>query len=273
MATVAQQQMYRDEYIAGYETRQSILRETVTTETMTKGASTYFLVSKPNRLAVTRGADGMIPPAVDDLTQVQVTLKERHDKPQKTNFNIFTGQSDQRRIMQTESIGVINRDVDLMIIATLATTSVNAGAAAAFSKSLVNIGLGKLWNAKIPNDGQIFGLLTPAAWLYLSDVVGFSSRDYVDDRPLVVGPEKRRWMNVTWMMSPELPGVGTSSASCFLYHKSAVGHALDSKGIEVYSGYDEENDYSWARTTFYHGTALIQGTGVVKILSNDSAYS
>ncbi|MDQ0475025.1 phage capsid protein [Labrys wisconsinensis] len=270
MATIAQQTMYRDEYIAGFETRQSILRETVTTETMTKGGSTYFLVTKPNRTAVTRGANGLIPSAVEDLTQVQVTLQERHDKPQKTNFNIFAGQSDQRRIMQMESIGVINRDIDLTILSTLAGTAVTTGAAAAMSKTLINKGLNALWKAKIPNDGQVFGLLTPAAWLYLSDVVGFSSKDFVGDQPLVVGPEKRRWLNVTWMMSPELPGVGTASASCFLWHKSAVGHAIDAKGMQVFSGYDEENDYSWARTTYYHGAALIQGPGAVKIVHDDT---
>jgi hypothetical protein len=271
MATTAQQIMYRDEFIAGYETRQSVLRDTVTTETMTKGASTYFLVTKPNRTAVTRGADGKIPAAMEDLTQVQVTLQERHDKPQKTNFNIFTGQSDQRRIMQMESVGVINRDVDLMIIATLATTSVNTGGAATMSKTLVNKALTKLWNAKIPNDGQIYGLLSPAAWAYLSDVTGFTSSDYVGDRPLVVGPEKRRWMNVTWMVSPEVPGLGTNNESCFVWHKAAVGHALNSADMQVFSGYNEEDDYSWARTTFYHGTALIQGTGVVKIAHDGSA--
>jgi len=240
MATIAQQTMYRDEYIAGFETRQSILRETVTTETMTKGGSTYFLVTKPNRTAVTRGANGLIPSAVEDLTQVQVTLQERHDKPQMT------------------------------ILSTLAGTAVTTGAAAAMSKTLINKGLNALWKAKIPNDGQVFGLLTPAAWLYLSDVVGFSSKDFVGDQPLVVGPEKRRWLNVTWMMSPELPGVGTASASCFLWHKSAVGHAIDAKGMQVFSGYDEENDYSWARTTYYHGAALIQGPGAVKIVHDDT---
>ena len=273
MATVAQQTMYRDEFIAGFETRQSILRDTVTTETMTKGGSTYFLISKPNRTAKTRGANGLIPAATEDLTQVQVTLQERHDLSQKTNFNLFAGQSDQRRIMQMESMGVINRDTDLMILATLGTASLTTGSATAMSKTLINKALTKLWNGKIPNDGQIFGLLTPAAWMYLSDVVGFSSKDYVSDQPLVVGPEKRRWLGVTWMMSPELPGVGTSSSTCFIWHKSAVGHALDSKDVQTQADYNAEQDYSWARTSFYHGTALLQNPGVVKIPHDDSAIS
>lgn len=271
MATQAQQVMYRDEYIAGFETRQTILRDTVTTETMTKGASTYFLISKPNRGAVTRGANGLIPATTEDLTQVQVTLQEKHDLPQKTNFNIFTGQADQRLIMQTESIGVINKDIDLMILATLATGTINTGTPAVMSKALVNKALNKLWSAKIPNDGQLYGALSPGAWLYLSDVVGFSSSDYVADRPLVDGPEMKKWMGVKWMMTPELPGQGTNTVKCFIWHKAAVGHAIDASGIDPQSGYNGEQDYSWARTTFYHGTAVLQNPGIVVINHDETA--
>lgn len=273
MATTAFQQKYRDEFIAGFETRQSILRDTVTTDTMTKGQSTFFLISKPNRTAVTRGANGFIPASMEDLTQVQVQMQERHDLSQKTNFNIFAGQADQRAIMQMESMGVINRDTDLMILATLATGTVNTGTTATMSKTLVNRALTKLWNGKVPNDGQVYGLLSPAAWAYLSDVVGFSSRDYVSDQPLVVGPETRRWMGVTWLMSPEIPGLGTNAAKCFLWHKSAVGHAIDARQIQTTAGYNEEQDYSYARTTFYHGTAVLQNTGIVVINHDDSALS
>ena len=273
MAATAPQVMYRDEYVAGYENRKSILRDWVTTETMTKGASTNFLVSKPNRSAVTRGANGLIPAAVDDLTQVPVVLAERHDKPQKTKFNIFTGQSDQRRIMQTESIGVINRDTDLTIIAGLNTGTVNTGAAAVMSKALVNKAAVKLWAAKVPNDGTNYGLLTPAAWAYLSDVVGFSSSDYVSGRPLERGPEMKEWMGIKWMMHTDLPGMGTNAAKCFIWNKSAIGHALASSDIEVFAGYNEEDDYSWARTTFYHGVSVIQNSGIVVINHDDSAYA
>ncbi len=271
MATIAQQVQYRDEFIAGYETRQSFLRESVTTDTVRQGASTYFLISKPNRTARTRGADGFIPATPEDLTQVKVDLQERHDLTRKTNFNVFSGQSDQRRIMQMESMGVINRDTDLMIIAALATGTVNTGSAAVMSKALVNKALTKLFNGKVPNDGQIYGLLSPAAWAYLSDVVGFSSSDYVGDRPLVVGPEKRRWMGVTWMMSPEVPGLGLNTAKSFIWHKSAIGHALDPKDIQALADYNTEQDYSWARTSFYHGVGVLQNSGIVVINHDDSA--
>src|SRR5258708_26698780 len=62
--------------------------------------------------AVTRGLNGNIPPRVDSLTQVPATLVEWHDKPQRTEFNIFASQGDGRRIMQMSTVKVMNRKIE-----------------------------------------------------------------------------------------------------------------------------------------------------------------
>jgi len=85
--------------------------------------------------------------------------------------------------------------------------------------------------------------------------------------PTATGPQMTRWMGVNWIMHTGLPGMGTSSATCLLYHRSAVGHAYND--IQALAGYDEEQDYSWARTTIYDGALLIQNSGVVLIHHKD----
>lgn len=274
MAATAPLSVYLDSFITGFEQRTSLLRSTVTTQGEAKGNDFTFLIAKASRSAVTRGSNGLIPASPDDLAQVTVTMKEMHDLVQKTGFDIFRQQGDQMRIMQETGMKVINREIDDNILTALATTSVNVGAAATFSKTLVNKALGKLFNAEIENDGNITGVITPAAWMYLSDVTGFSSRDYNGGAtPLVNGPQVIKWMNVNWIMHPRLTGVGTSSASCFLYHRDAVGHAVNVAGIQAKIGYHEEQDYSWARHSLYHNSKLLQGSGVVKVLHDDTAYS
>ena len=56
-----------------------------------------------------------------------------------------------------------------------------------------------------------------------------------------------------------------------MFHKDSIGHAIDLKGIQISSGYNEEHDYSFARTTFYGGAKLLQNSGVVKITHDGSA--
>lgn len=278
MADTAYQTVYRDEWIKGFERDQAVLRMTVTTEAMIKGRQAVFLVANTNREAVTRGSNGLIPATVDDLSQNTCTLAEAHDLPQKTGFNIFAGQSNQREIMQAMSRGVINRHIDDTIIAAVAEGTVDANnTAQIMTKGLINKATTILWNNEVPNDGNVWGLLTPAAWAHMSDIKGFSSADYVEMKPLPEGaptsqrgPEVRRWMGVNWIMHERLPGVGTSSAECYLYHRNAVGHAYDADDVQVFAGYNEEQDYSWARTTIYHGAVKLQNTGIVVIKHDDT---
>jgi hypothetical protein len=110
MADSAFQVQYRQEFIAQFEQGQSWLRNVCTTEAMIKGNQAMFLVAgSGGATAVTRGLNGNIPPRVDSLTQVPATLVEWHDKPQRTEFNIFASQGDGRRIMQSSTVKVLDR--------------------------------------------------------------------------------------------------------------------------------------------------------------------
>ncbi len=80
MVDTAYQTQYRDEFIASFEQRSTLLRETVTTEAVIKGNQAVFLVAgSGGASAVTRGANGLIPARNDDNTQNTVTLREWHD--------------------------------------------------------------------------------------------------------------------------------------------------------------------------------------------------
>lgn len=276
MATSVPVTHYRNEFVVAFEARQSSARNTVTTESMINGKEATFLIVGSNREAVTRGPNGLIPASVDDQSQVTVQLKELHDLVQRTRFNIFTDQGDQRRIMQMGGMAVLNRSIDDEIFTALASGTVSF-TSAAMTKAAINEAVVRLGNAKVPRS-DLFGAITPAAWAELSDITSFASADYVNDRPLVEGmPAPTRmanWMGVKWYV-PEttLPGQGTSTASCFIYHKSAVGHAINRAGIGVFGGYDEEQDYYWARHSLDHGAKLLLNAGVVEIVHDDTTLS
>ena len=82
-----------------------------------------------------------------------------------------------------------------------------------------------------------------------------------------------RWRNCLIIEHPNLPGKGTTSEKSFLYHKTAVGQAMDTSGLQSPVGYDQEQDYSWARASAFMGALLLQNTGVVSITHDGSAYA
>lgn len=278
MAATAFQTQYRQEFVAGFEQRQSLLRTTVTTETVIKGNTATFLVADSGSAgAVTRGVDGLIPARADNLTQTSATLVEWHDLVRKTAFNVFASQGNQRSIMQQTSMGVVNRKIDADILAIALTGTITTGAAVPASVNLVMKAKTKLGNAGIPWDQNLNAVISPAFEGYLMQTKEFASREYIGSPPTDGAdaawkdkPVQYRWLGVNWTVHPNVAGVGTSSESCFMYHKSAIGHALDMEQLDSQVGYDEEQAYSWARTSGFFGSALLQNTGVVEMVHDGS---
>lgn len=274
MAESAFQTQYRQEFIAGFEQKQSLVRQTVTTETEIKGNAAVFLVADSNSAtATTRGLNGLIPARADNLTQNTCTLAEWHDKVRKTGFNIFASQGDQRSIMQMTTMGVINRKIDSDIITELNTGTQDTGAAQTASLSLAMYGLTILGNNSVPLDGNISALITPAFYAYLMQTKEFASVDYVNNKPFEGMLTMFRWANVNWIVHPNLPGKGTSAEKCFMYHRDAIGHAVNTGGISTAIGYEEEDDYSFCRASVYMGSKLLQNSGVVVLNHDGSAFA
>jgi len=285
MANTAFQTQYRQEFIAGFEQGQSLLRAATTTEAVIKGNQATFLVADSgNASAVTRGVNGLIPGRADNLTQYTATLQEWHDKPRRTGFNIFGSQGDGRRIMQETTIKVMNRKIDQDILSGLSATTTTAGASAVTaSLALVMKAMAILGKNEVPVDeiDNMFFVASPAFRAYLMQTKEFGSRDWVDmNLPfLEAGPStgintKRveRWAGFNWVWHPRLAGAGTASETCYAFHKSAIGHAVNTGEMDVKAGYNEEDDYYFARSTIFMGSKLLQNSGVVKVLHDGSAF-
>lgn len=283
MSDTAFQIQYRQDYIAAFEQQQTLLRDTVTTDSVIKGNQAVFLVAgSGGAAAVTRGVNGRIPARNDNNAQNSCTLQEWHDLVRKTGFNVFASQSNQVAIMQKTSLAVINRKIDELIINQLNTGTVAIGGSTTLpSVSFFQNGHVKLANASVPWDSNITLLCQPSFIAYLEQAPEFASADYVNLRPFAGEdnaswrdkPPAYRWRNTLLIAHPNLPGKGTSSEKSFMYHKTAAGHAMATSGIDTKVGYDEEQDYSFARATGYHGAVLLQNAGVVVMTHDGSQYA
>jgi hypothetical protein len=277
MAATAFQIQYRQEFISAFEQRQSLLSASVTREAVMKGNQATFLVAgSGSATAVTRGVNGLIPARNDDLNQYTATLVEWHDLVQRTGFNLFASQGDGRRIMQETTMGVINRKMDQDILTELANGTQDAGAAATLSLSKVMHAVAILGNADVPisEEDKMFGVISPAGYAYLMQTKEFASADYVEVKPFS-GPIRqfRRWAGINWIMHPNLSGAGGATELCYIYHRDAIGQAVNTGEMDMKVGVDEEQNYSYARCSVFMGSKLLQNTGVVKITHDGSGYA
>jgi hypothetical protein len=276
MADSAFQTMYRDELVASIEEGTSWLRQTTVTEAMISGNQATFLVAgSGNASAVTRGINGLIPARADDMSQPAATLTEWHDLVRKTRFNIFASQGDQRALMQSTTKKVLNRRIDADIIAQMDTATTNVGVAATANFALVQKAKTTLGEAEveIEDEANMWAVVTDAFLGYIEQIPEFASKDYVQTQPLV-GPARRvlKWAGFNWIRHHRLTGKGTASEKCYFFHRDALGSAFDNgEGLDTAVGYNDEQDYSYARASSFTGAKLLQQSGIVQVLHDASA--
>lgn len=284
MAAAAPQVQYRQEFIAGFTQRQSLLKDAVSRETMIKGNQATFLVANTTGTAVSRGVNGRIPANENDNVQVTATLVEKHSVYEMTGFNIFQSQGDQRAIMQMNAMSIINRDIDLVILAELANGTLDTGAAATASLTMIGKAMAQLGNNGVPWDGNVFAVISMAFLLYLMQIPSFSSADFVNVKPFVnypglnaTDPNKAgqgwyEWMGVKWIVNSLISGVGTNAEKCYMFHRNAIGHAVNSGMIDSEIGYDGRDQLSWARSSLFHGAKILQNSGIAVMNHDGSAF-
>lgn len=275
MADTAFMTQYRSEFIAGFEQRTSDLRLACTTDVVIKGnTATFPIADSAGSVPVTRGTNGKIPSRSESIVQVSATLVEKHDLVERTGFNLFASQGDGRRMMQENSMGVINRGIDLDILGELANATNNLGAATTMNLAVVTRALNKLALNQVPVNevDNMFAVMPPAVNGYLLQIKEFNSKDWVEIKPLDGGPIRKmlRWAGFNWIFSPLVTGIGTAAELGYFYHKAAIGHAVNKGEIMAQADYDTKQDSSWARTSIYMGSKILQNKGIVKFTHDGS---
>jgi len=284
MSDEAYQKLFVQEAIVAYEQTESKLRNTCITETEINGNQAVFLIagSASGATTTTRGPNGKIQSQKSNLVQKTVTLKEEHYKETVNDFDLRSthgGANIRRSIMSRSTMSVIHRKYDDQILQELNTATQTAGAAAVVSYSKITKALALLANNDVDiTSNEIYGVITPAFYAKLLEMDQFTNIDYVETKPIIDNSggisstiKMIKWLGVHWITHTGLPGQGSSSASCFLYHKNSIGHGCHFTGIDMAMGYNSENKYSYCTGTMHAEALKLQDEGIVKILHDDNS--
>lgn len=276
MAYQITRQQYRDEWVVAFQRGETYLRYATTPEMMIQGNQALFPIQGAAPAATSRGVNGLIPSRNRTDTQITIPLVERHSKETQTGFNIFTAHGNLREAMQNAGSLTLAREVDDEIIANgleSATTQFNGGSAITLTYGRVQDIMSDLLENNVYAMDMVTFVWTPKAWARLLTFDQFVSSDYIEEDFLLGGmtQKPRMWNGAMHMVHTGLPGIGTATANCYAFGKAAVGYAMNTEGIDVAIGYDEEDDYSFARHTIFHGSRLLQQSGIIEIVHDDTA--
>ena len=249
-----------------YQQQGSKLQSTVRSKNNVKGASTTFQVIG-TASASTKTRNAQI--ATTDVAHepVECSLVDYYSGQWIDSLDELKVGHDERKALATAGAYALGRKTDELIIDALATATQTVGTGK-LTKDRILQAFTLLNKNDVPDDGERYALLSPEAWNQLMGIEEFSSAKYVGESyPYLSGSESRKWMGIVWIMHTGLPA-GESNHTCFIYHKTAIGHA---------SGQDIKTDITWHGDYAAHfvnnmmsqGACLIDNKGVVKMVVTD----
>ncbi len=266
---------FQNEFSFDFEREESYLRQAVNSDGVPNADTMKWDVVDLSDSMKTRQRDGKIPTSQMDQSQVSATIEAGYMKYTIDNFDVFRANPNVRAAQRRKLMAAANRAIDTKIINT-ANTTTNELSASAVDFSDFNVLIGwtdQLWGNDVPSDGNVYGIVSNRAFANMLKIDEFKSADYVPIGAIREGvPAQGRakeWLGVKWIMTTGVPGHGTSTADCLLWHKSSLGHAI--KGDPVTDmGFNSEERQYWCLAELFHAAALTLPRGVVRAIHNDS---
>ncbi|MEE9302976.1 MAG: phage capsid protein [Thiotrichaceae bacterium] len=260
----------------------SYLKESVRIKDNVVGSTAVFQKIGTG-IATTKARHGTITPMNQTHTAPSTTLADFYagdwvDKLDEAKINI-----NERDVIASGGAMALGRKVDSQITTVLDTTTQSTITLTVTSKATVLATAVEFaeaaWANDIPNDGQVFAVVTPRYWSQLMILDQFQNADFVGPagQNFTKGPEigNRRWkewQGIKWKMQTGLPGAGTATAKCFLYHKTAVGYAIAQSAGNIAGNESVAADITWHGDRAAHfvnhmmsgNAVMIDDTGVIE---------
>ena len=239
--------------------------------------------------ATTKARHGTITPMNQTHTAPSVTLADFYagdwvDKLDEAKINI-----NERDAIASGGAMALGRKVDDQITTVLDTTTSTVITLTVTSKATVLATAIEFaeaaWDNDVPNDGQVYAVVTPRYWSQLMTLEQFNRSEFVDSSGMAFkqGPAVGRgkwkdWMGIKWKMQTGLPGAGTASAKVWIWHKMAIGYAVAQAAGNVAGNEAVAADITWHGDRAAHfvnhmmsgNAVMIDDTGVIEGTLNDT---
>jgi hypothetical protein len=272
-----------------FQRKGSTLKESVRLKDNIVGSTAVFQKIGTGT-ATTKARHGTITPMNQTHTAPSTTLADFYagdwvDKLDEAKVNI-----NERDVIASGGAMALGRKVDDQITTVLDTTTQSTITLTVTSKATVLATAVEFaeaaWSNDIPNDGEIFAVVTPRYWSQLMIIDQFQRAEYVGagGQAFTQGPaigmgKWKEWQGVKWKMQTGLPGAGTGTAKVFLYHKSAIGYAIAQSAGNVAGNASVAADITWHGDRAAHfvnhmmsgNAVMIDDTGVIEGNLDDTA--
>ena len=251
--------------------------------------STYTFEHVGTGAAVTKSRHGTITPMSLTYTAPTATIADFYAGDWHDKLDASKAKIDVNKGIALTGAQALGRKVDTQLL-----TAMTATTQASVTLTLTTIGLARsgllswvkeLVGNDVPNDGRLFGTLSPTLWAIAETIPQFASLDYVgpNGMPYPSGApgfrQFRKWNGVLWCVHTGLTNIGAASCEGFVYHQRAIGYASGKLDGNVADGQMAKADITWhgdraawfVNNMMSGGAALIDDSGVIQGTWDDSS--
>lgn len=268
---------YNEEFKYVHERESSLLKKCVRSDGLQEAGVVKWDVVELSEEAQQRTRDGDIPNANLGLGQVSATPQEDYGGKYKIDsFDAYRTNKNVRTAQMRKAASACYRKMDSVIIDQLDTgTNAVSGSAVSFSTyGTILDWVSDLENLDVPtDDGNVWGVVTPKALRQMQRINQFISADFIEVKKLENGLPSigyYRWLGVNWFSHTGLTGKGTSTATCHMFHSSAVGHQIAGDLDYHAYFYEPQNRYE-NYAVVWHCAKLVLPNAHIKAVHDDTA--
>lgn len=271
-----------------FQRQGSFLKEAVRVKDNVVGSTAVFQkIGKGT--ATTKARHGTITPMNQTHTAPSCTLEDFYAGDWVDKLDEAKTDINERDVIASGGAMALGRKVDDQITTVLDTTTQTVITLTVTSKAAILATAIEFaeaaWDNDVPNDGQVYAVVTPRCWSQLMLLDQFNRAEYVNSEgmgftkgPAVGKGRWKDWMGIKWKMQTGLPGAGTATAKCFIWHKMAVGYAVAQSAGNVAGNEAVAADITWHGDRAAHfvnhmmsgNAVLIDDTGVIEGNLNDT---
>lgn len=280
---------YEAKVIEVFQRRGSYLKDAVRVKDNVIGSTAVFQKIGKG-VATTKARHGTITPMNQTHTAPSVTLADFYagdwvDKLDEAKVSI-----NERDAIASGGAMALGRKVDDQITTALdGTTQASVTLTLTSKASVLATAIQwaeTAWKNDVPNDGEVYAVVTPRLWSQFLTNDQFARSEYVgvDGMTFTNGPSLGKgrwkdWMGIKWKMQTGLPSAGTASAKAWIWHKQAIGYAIAQSAGNIAANDAVAADITWHGDRAAHfvnnmmsGNALlIDDTGVIEASFDDTA--
>ena len=208
---------------------------------------------------------GLVPIMNLSHTNVAVTPVDRYAGEYIDKLDLLKTNIDERNIAATSIAAALGRVVDQFIVDAMDAGANETTATGGMTLAKVLEAWEYFGTNDVPDDGQRFAAVSPAAWSDMLQLDEFAHADYVglDELPYKGGMTAKRWMGYLWFTHSGLT-VASSVRKCNTWHRSAVGYGENSP-VYLDVTWDGSRQSWLAVGGLSCGATLIDETGFYRI--------